>query len=1066
MNHPLYIRLRQLALSPRVLPALVLAGGLGVTGLLWHGARADAEQEAQADFDSRVRELVNQLDQRMQTYVQVLYGVQGLFYSSLDVDRDEFRTYLAGQELERHFPGVQAIGYIRLVGAGQRAVHEGQARRGGPIDYRVFPPDAQAWRAPAVYIEPLNDSNRLALGFDSASDPVRRAALEQARDSGRPAMSGAVQLRQDLGKAPRAGFLVMLPLYDLARPVATLADRRAAIRGWVFAPFRVGDLMAGLGSARTAALDVEIYDGERVAPAARMYDSAPAAADNARASVQQIAIAGHRWTLRLSLLPDGAPGLAPGRLERAWMIALAGAPLSALGAWLTWMLTRGRRRAHRALARGRVLAAELEQGQAALRVLADSAQRSQAMLRSILDSTVDGILVDNLKGSVLNCNRRLRELWQLPADLDWQGDGAALMAHLRAQLYHPDEGPRLDDPPQLPLPLSPPSPSTAPPSGTSEAGPGAPPGDGHELLRLKDGRVIEQHTRGLRLGSEPARIWSFRDVTERTHVARREQTRRQVLELLATGAPLPTILESVVHGVEADHGDMLCSVLLLDEQGEHLLVGAAPSLPAFFNAALHGMAVAASHDACAEAVRTGSRVIVDDLRKAQAPAAAPTPAPSSASASALEPASASASARASASAASAPAASAARRELAARARLGACWAEPVFGAGGEVLGAFAVFYREARAPSGANLALIEQAARLAGIAIEQARAGEAVRAGEARFRSLYDHAPVALCEQDWSGVRGALAELAQSGVDDLARYLDANPSQVRRLASLVRILDVNAAALRQIGAAPGRKDVAAIGLAQNFDAGAAAMASFARAVAALARGESFFSCEASFERLDGATRLNELTLMVMPGHAESLDFVIVSTVDTTERRRMDDELRVLATTDFLTGLPNRREFMTRLAEEQERLRRDIGACTAVLLLDLDHFKRINDEHGHGAGDAVLRQLSAVLRQDQRKIDMCGRIGGEEFAILLPGATLGKAAVFADRLRRRIADTPLLLGDGRPLTVTVSIGIAVMGGAQPGGDAALVRADQALYTAKRGGRNRVVLVDADGGAARP
>ena len=269
-------------------------------------------------------------------------------------------------------------------------------------------------------------------------------------------------------------------------------------------------------------------------------------------------------------------------------------------------------------------------------------------------------------------------------------------------------------------------------------------------------------------------------------------------------------------------------------------------------------------------------------------------------------------------------------------------------------------------------------------------------------------------------------------------------------------------ALAQVGAPPGSKDATALTLAQNFDADA--MPGFARAVTALVRGERFFSCEGSFERLDGVSRLNELTLMVMPGHTDSLDFVIVSTLDTTEKRRMHDELRVLATTDFLTGLPNRREFMNRLAEEQERLQRDIGACTAVLLLDLDHFKRINDEYGHAAGDAVLRQLSELMRQDQRKIDMRGRIGGEEFAILLPGATLGKAAVFADRLRQRIADTPMELDDGSRLTVTVSIGIAVMGGRQPGGDAALVRADQALYTAKRGGRNRVVLIDVE--ADRP
>jgi diguanylate cyclase (GGDEF)-like protein len=174
---------------------------------------------------------------------------------------------------------------------------------------------------------------------------------------------------------------------------------------------------------------------------------------------------------------------------------------------------------------------------------------------------------------------------------------------------------------------------------------------------------------------------------------------------------------------------------------------------------------------------------------------------------------------------------------------------------------------------------------------------------------------------------------------------------------------------------------------------------------------------------------------------------------------------VLATTDFLTGLANRREFMHRLADEEARLQRDIGACTAVLQLDIDHFKRINDEHGHAAGDAVLRQLGALMLGEQRKIDVVGRMGGEEFAMLLPGTTLAAAAVFAERLRQRVAQTPMQLDGGMALHVTVSIGIAVMGGRQCGGDAALIRADQALYRAKHGGRNRVEL-QAEKTAERP
>ncbi|WP_373886806.1 diguanylate cyclase [Duganella sp. BJB1802] len=625
-------------------------------------------------------------------------------------------------------------------------------------------------------------------------------------------------------------------------------------------------------------------------------------------------------------------------------------------------------------------------------MLADGAQRSQAMLRSILDSTVDGILVDNHKGGVLNANRRFRELWSVPEQLDWQADGAALMAHMARQLRHPGQA----------TPLAPAA--------------GGPPAGQLELLHLKDGRVIEQHTRGLLLGSEPARLWSFRDITGRTQDEQRERNRRHVLELLATGAPLPAILESVVLGVEAGNEEMLCSILLLDEAGERLLVGAAPSLPAFFNAAVHGRPVQGSQGACAQAVLTRSRVIVEDIRRASGWTE--------------------------------------YRDLALRARLGSCWTDPIYGAGGKVLGTFAIYHREARLPGAAHIALIEQAARLAGIAIEQAQAAAALRAGEARFRSLYDHAPVALWEQDWSAVRAALAELELSGVDDLGRYLQATASQLRRLAGLVRIVDVNAAALAQVGAAPGRHEAPRLTLAQNFDA--AAMPSFALALTALAQGQHFFACEGSFERLDGTVRLNELTLLVMPGHAHSLDFVIVSTLDVTERRRLHDELSVLATTDFLTGLPNRREFMRRLEDEHARLRRDVGGCAAVLLLDVDHFKRINDEHGHAAGDAVLRQLGAALREGQRQIDVLGRIGGEEFALLLPGTAPAEAAVLAERLRQRVAQTPMGRGDGAALAVTVSIGIAALDGGEGGGEAALRRADQALYCAKRGGRNRVAL----------
>ncbi|CAN7689217.1 CHASE domain-containing protein [Pseudoduganella sp. LjRoot289] len=986
-------------LSPGFLSGLVLSVCLGSTWWLWSNASNDAAQDTRADFDFRVRELVNNIAQRMQTYEQVLYGVQGLYLSSDFVDRDEFRNYLAGQALNEHFPGIQGVGYMRLIGGKQREVHTAAVRAEGFPGYNVHPEGQRPQYAPVVYIEPFSGSNLKAFGFDPLSEPVRRAALELARDSGLPAMSGKIRLVQE-GEGQgleQAGFLIVLPVYHNSQPRRTLEERRAAITGWVYAPFRTGDVMAGLGGERAAMLDVEVYDGDQVGSASLMYDSQPGPPQRGlRSTVQKVRLAGHRWTVRISGLAGS--GVGAERDGKAQLIGAAGLVLSWVLALLAWLLARSRVKARDALTHARQLADELKQGQDSLLAMAESAQRSQAVLRSILDSTVDGILVDDFNGGVINSNRRFRELWNVPEHLDWQSDGALLLQQVAAQLQQPSvflaAVGRLQRENEVQ----------------------------QELLHLRDGRVIEQFTRGLRLGSEAARLWSFRDITERTQSERREQTRRQVLELLATGAPLQTILDSVVRGVEEGNPGMRCAILLLDEDGSRLFVRAAPSLPPFFCAAIDGQPVEQPEGSRREKLQLGRRIIVADVS--------------------LDPLWSQ------------------YRDLAQQADVAACWTDPIRGASGQILGTFAIFHREPQSPGVASLAMMEQASRLSGIAIEQAQAAVALRTGEARFRSLYDNAPVALWEQDWSAVRAALAELEHSGVDNVPAYLRNNPSQVARMAGLVRIMDVNAAALAQVGAPPGTRDASLLTLAQNFDD--SAIDSFAQALAALAQGAHLFACESSFLRLDGVRRQNELTLLVMPGHTQSLDFVIVSTVDITERKRMNDELLMLATTDFLTGLPNRREFMARLDDEQARLQRDIGGQAAVLMLDLDHFKRVNDEYGHATGDAVLRHMAALMRDSQRKIDTLGRVGGEEFAVLLPGADMLAAAAFAERLRQRIAGTPLTV-DGHELAVTVSVGIAAMDAADASGDAALVRADKALYCAKRGGRNRVEQVDVCGEA---
>ena len=233
--------------GPRVLAALVLALCLGLTYGAWRNARDASEQQVQADFDFRVRELVGNIVVRMQTYIQVLHGVQGLYASSQDVARREFQAYLAVQQVDRHFPGIHGIGYLPLLPVAGLARHEAGVRAEGYPGYAVRPPGQRAWYAPITYLEPSSESNLLAIGYDIGSEAVRRAALEQARDTGQAAMTGKIHLVQDGGSTQAHGFLVVLPVYDNGLPHASLAQRRAALRAWVFAPFRMGDLMAGVG---------------------------------------------------------------------------------------------------------------------------------------------------------------------------------------------------------------------------------------------------------------------------------------------------------------------------------------------------------------------------------------------------------------------------------------------------------------------------------------------------------------------------------------------------------------------------------------------------------------------------------------------------------------------------------------------------------------------------------------------------------------------------------------------------------------------------------------------------
>ena len=179
-----------------------------------------------------------------------------------------------------------------------------------------------------------------------------------------------------------------------------------------------------------------------------------------------------------------------------------------------------------------------------------------------------------------------------------------------------------------------------------------------------------------------------------------------------------------------------------------------------------------------------------------------------------------------------------------------------------------------------------------------------------------------------------------------------------------------------------------------------------------------------------------------------------------ELARREAAIRELSLTDALTGVGNRRHLDETLAAECERARR-YQQPLALIILDIDHFKRVNDGWGHEAGDHVLQEIGAVLRACRRQSDFVARLGGEEFVVLMPGAGALQAEQAAERLRQAVAGRAM----GTLPGVTASLGVAVLAAGETGGSL-LARADAALYRAKQGGRNRVVGAKADdrGGAA--
>jgi diguanylate cyclase (GGDEF)-like protein/PAS domain S-box-containing protein len=251
----------------------LLVAALVITFLLWQLSIRLVEDRTEARFKTQSLQLKTAIDERLLNYEQVLAGSAGLFAVAGEVSRDEWRVYIDKVDINRYYPGIQGIGYVKRVGVRQMADHIASTRRNGILNYLVTPLGSGPDYYPMVYLEPGTERNQKALGYDAFSDDAHRVAMEEARDTAKPRVTGKVVLVQEEVAEDQASFLMYYPVYQGGEAPESRIERKMMLSGYVFSAFRMNTLLDGIVGLIAPFLDVKIYDGGEVSRDTQMYGS-------------------------------------------------------------------------------------------------------------------------------------------------------------------------------------------------------------------------------------------------------------------------------------------------------------------------------------------------------------------------------------------------------------------------------------------------------------------------------------------------------------------------------------------------------------------------------------------------------------------------------------------------------------------------------------------------------------------------------------------------------------------------------------------------------------------------
>ncbi len=320
----------------RVLPALIiLVTGLAGSFYTGYRSKVSIEKTLTHEFAMSCTELRGKIDARLRAHAQLLRGGVAYFSVADTVTRQSWADFVRVQKIDMNLPGIQGLGFSLLIPKTQLTEHIRQIRQEGFSDYSVRPPGEREIYTSIIYLEPFDARNKRAFGYDMFSEPTRRAAMIQARDYNVAALSGKVMLVQETQDDVQIGTLMYVPFYRPGLLINTVEERRAAILGWVYSPYRMNDLMYGILSSEDTYgennLGVLIYDNDTLTPDGLLFKSAADSMETLNFSTLQLTMPiefnNKRWTLVFTQTP-AQPHLVIFR--EAWVVLIGGIIISFL----------------------------------------------------------------------------------------------------------------------------------------------------------------------------------------------------------------------------------------------------------------------------------------------------------------------------------------------------------------------------------------------------------------------------------------------------------------------------------------------------------------------------------------------------------------------------------------------------------------------------------------------------------------------------------------------------------------------------------------------------------------